>query len=256
MTGQFEGKVALVTGAASGIGRATALAFAREGARVVVADIASDQGQETVHLIQEANGIAFFVHCDVSRASDVEAMVASAVEMYGSLDCAVNNAGIEGTRNWLADYTEEMWHKVLAINLTGPWLCMKHELPQMMKQGKGAIVNTASVLGLVGMPMASAYTASKHGVVGLTKVAALEYASRGIRVNAVCPGFIETPMVMERNLAARTNTQTYNYITSLNPLQRLGKPEEVAEMIIWLCSDVASFVSGQAFAVDGGMTAQ
>ena len=255
MAGTLDGKVALVTGAASGIGRATALTFAREGAKLVVADMNEDGGQQTVHMMTENGSEAMFVQVDVTSASQIEAMISKTVETYGRLDCSFNNAGTEGTTMVSTiDYKEEDWNRVLSINLTGVWLCMKYEITQMLKQGGGAIVNTASVAGLVGSRGAgSAYAASKHGVVGLTKTAALEYAKQGIRVNCVCPGVIRTPM-MERMLT-RTPALEQQYLAA-EPIGRLGRPEEIAESVVWLCSDAASFVTGHTMTVDGGMVAQ
>lgn len=256
MPGQFNTKVALVTGAASGIGRATALTFAKEGAGVVVSDVAAGGAEETVRLIKAAGGEAIFIRCDVSQAEEVKTMVTQAVATYGRLDYDLNIAGIEGELSTIADYPEEVWNKVIGINLTGPYLCMKYALPQMLKQGGGAIVNMASILGVVGFATAGAYTAAKHGLVGLTRVAALEYATQGIRVNAVCPGFIETPMVMERGLAAGSHPEVYQQIAALHPMKRLGTPEEIAAAAVWLCSDAASFITGHTLLVDGGYTAQ
>ena len=253
MAGLVTGKVAIVTGGGSGIGRASALAFAREGAKVVVADVVVEGGEETVRLIQHNGGAAIFVKTNESKAAEVEALVARAVLTYGRLDCAHNNAGIEGPGATTVDYAEESWERVLAINLTGVWLCMKYEIPQMLKQGSGAIVNTASTAGLVGYPRGSAYVASKHGVVGLTKTAALEYAKSGIRVNAVCPGAIDTPM-MGRITDHRP--QRAARMAAAEPVGRMGQPAEIAEAVVWLCSEAASFVTGHAMAVDGGMTAQ
>ena len=254
MAGQLEGKVALVTGGSSGIGRASSLSFAREGAKVVVADINSDGGEETVSSIQEAGGESTFVHVDVSRNANVEAMVRKVVEVYGRIDCAHNNAGIEGEITArVHQYSEDTWDRLMDINLKGVWLCMKYEITEMLRQGGGAIVNTASVAGLVGSRMLSAYTASKHGVVGLTRVAALEYAQDGIRVNAVCPGIIDTPMVQR----LITGMEGYeSRIPSRQPVGRLGTPQEVAEAVVWLSSDAASFVTGHAMTVDGAVTAQ
>jgi NAD(P)-dependent dehydrogenase (short-subunit alcohol dehydrogenase family) len=255
MPGQLTGKVALVTGGASGIGRATALAFAREGAKLMIADINEDGGQQTVHMITENGGDATFVLTDVTQATAVEAMISTTVATYGRLDCAFNNAGTEGTTMVsTVDYQEEDWNRVLRINLTGVWLCMKYELTHMLTQGGGAIVNTASVAGLVGARGAgSAYAASKHGVVGLTKTAALEYARQGIRVNCVCPGVIRTPMMAR--MLTRNPELEHRYIAA-EPVGRLGTPEEIAEAVVWLCSDAASFVTGHTMTVDGGMVAQ
>ena len=253
MAGQLDGKVALITGAGSGIGRASALAFAREGAKVAVADIVVEGGEETVRMVKEAGGEAFFIKVDVSNAADVEAMVNAVVDTYGRIDCAYNNAGIEGRLASTDEYPEDVFDKVIDINLTGVWLCMKYELPHMLKQGGGAIVNTASGAGLIGVSGMSAYVASKHGVVGLTKTAALEYAKSGIRVNAVCPGLIQTPMV-ERITAEQP--QLGEALVAAEPVGRTGKPEEIAESVVWLSSDAASFVTGHAMSVDGGFVAQ
>jgi len=253
MAGRVDGKAALVTGGASGIGRATALTFAREGAKLVIADINEEGGQQTVHMITEHGGEAIFVRTDVSQAVEVQALISTAVETYGRLDCAHNNAGITGAGGGLiAAYPEDTWHQVIAVNLTGVWLCMKFELAQMLHQGGGAIINTASGAGLVGNRGNSAYAASKHGVVGLTKTAALEYAQQGIRVNCVCPGWVQTP------LAARSlsDPERRAQIIARHPIGRVGTPEEVAEAVVWLCSDAASFVTGHAMSVDGGYVAQ
>ena len=253
MAGQLDGKVALITGAGSGIGRASALAFAREGAKVAVADIVVEGGEETVRMVKEAGGEAFFIKVDVSNAAEVEAMVNTVVDTYGRIDCAYNNAGIEGRLASTDEYPEDVFDKVIDINLTGVWLCMKYELPHMLKQGGGAIVNTASGAGLIGVAGMSAYVASKHGVVGLTKTAALEYAKSGIRVNSVCPGLIQTPMV-ERITADQP--QLGEALVAAEPVGRTGKPEEIAECVVWLSSDAASFVTGHAMSVDGGFVAQ
>jgi NAD(P)-dependent dehydrogenase (short-subunit alcohol dehydrogenase family) len=253
MAGCVEGKVALVTGGASGIGRATALTFAREGAKLVIADMNEDGGQQTVHLITEQGGEAIFVRTDVSQAVEVQALISKAVETYGRLDCAHNNAGIAGgVRARTAEYPEDRWHQVIAVNLTGVWLCMKYEIPQMLHQGGGTIVNTASAAGLVGSRGTSAYVASKHGVVGLTKTAALEYAQQGIRVNCVCPGAIQTPMTDR----AWSDPARRARVIASEPVGRIGNPEEIAEAVVWLCSDAASFVTGHAMSVDGGYVAQ
>ena len=253
MAGLVQGKVALVTGGSSGIGRATALTFAREGAKVVVADVLIDGGEETVRLIKADGGDAIFVKADMTNPTDIEAMVQKAVAAYGRLDCAHNNAGIEGATGKTADYNESDWDRVIQINLTGVWLCLKYEIPQMLKQGGGAIVNTASDAGLLGVSRMPAYVASKHGVVGLTKTAALEYAKAGIRVNAVCPGVIKTPMVerMTSQLPGRMER-----MAAAEPVGRMGKPEEIAAAVVWLCSDAASFVTGLPMPVDGGIAAQ
>src|SRR5712691_8944070 len=253
MPGRLDGKVALVTGGASGIGRATALTFAREGAKLIVADMQEDGGQQTVHMITAQGGEAIFVKTDVSKAVAVQALISQAVATYGRLDCAHNNAGISGGRRALtAEYPEETWHQVIAVNLTGVWLCMKYEIPQMLHQGGGVIVNTASVAGLIGGRGLAAYVASKHGGVGLTKTAALEYATQGIRVNCVCPGVIQTPMTA-RGLS---DPERRARIVASEPMGRVGTPEEIAEAVVWLCSDAASFVTGHTMTVDGGYVAQ
>jgi len=250
----LAGKSVLVTGAASGIGRATALVLAREGARVLAADLSGPGADETARMVQEAGGEALAVAADVTLDADVEAMVAAAVAAWGRLDCAFNNAGIApaavgpaGQR--VGDLSRQSWEGMLAVNLTGVWLCMKHELAQMERQGGGAIVNTASVAGLVGLPRSGAYVAAKHGVVGLTKAAAIDHAGAGVRINAVCPGYIETPMIAEA--MARRGDE----IIAGVPLRRLGGASEIAEAVAWLCSDRAGFVTGTAMAVDGGYTA-
>ncbi|MBV9580853.1 MAG: glucose 1-dehydrogenase [Chloroflexi bacterium] len=255
MAGTLDGRVALVTGAASGIGRSSALAFAEHGAKVVVADVQHEQARETVDRIESAGGDAIFVPADVSRRDDVQRLIRTTVETYGSLDCAHNNAGIEGEAppgTEFHTYPEPTWDQVLSINLKGVWLCMQAELAHMLDHGGGTIVNTASVAGLVGVG-GGAYVAAKHGVVGLTKAAALEYATRGIRVNAVCPGGVDTPMV-ERISARRPGAQ--RLLISGEPMNRLGRPEEIAAAVVWLSSDAASFLTGVALPVDGGWVAR
>lgn len=253
MAGQHEGKVALVTGGSSGIGRATALAFAREGAKVVIADVLVEGGNETVQMIKEKGGEALFVKTDVSKAAEVQALINKIIKTYDRLDYAHNNAGVGGVMASTADCTEENWDRTISINLKGVWLCMKYEIAQMLKQGGGAIVNTASVAGMVGMRGMPAYCASKGGVIQLTRVAALEYAKAGIRVNAVCPGVIRTPM-LERLLTAKPKMR--ETLTDFEPVGRIGEPVEIAETVVWLCSDAASFVTGHPMVVDGGMVAQ
>jgi NAD(P)-dependent dehydrogenase (short-subunit alcohol dehydrogenase family) len=251
MDRSFEGKVVLVTGAAGGIGRATAVAFGRRGARVVIADVADLSA--TAAEVRGAGAEVLAVTCDVSRDDDVRALVARAVERFGRLDCAYNNAGIEGEPAATHECSEENWDRTLAVNLKGVWLCLRHEIPQMLKQGGGTIVNCASVAGLVGIAGLPAYEASKHGVVGLTRTAALETVKQNIRINAVCPGAILTPM-LERFMASSPEARAT--VVASEPIGRIGKPEEIAECVLWLCSDASSFVTGQALAADGGWTVQ
>ena len=253
MAGTVDGQVALVTGGSGGIGRATALEFAHQGARVVVSDVLVEAGRETVRLIGAAGGQATFIKTDVTRAAEVQALVGQIVETYGRLDCAFNNAGIEGGMAKTGEYAEERWEQVIRINLKGVWLCMKYEIQHMLAHGGGAIVNTASVAGLVGFRYGPAYVASKHGVNGLTKTAALEYAKAGIRVNAVCPGVIRTPM-FERGL--QKNPRLEERFAGVHPVGRIGQPEEIARAVVWLCSPAASFVTGTQLPVDGGFVAQ
>lgn len=248
----LSGKVAIVTGASSGIGRACAIAFAREGASVVVASRREDEGQETVRLIKEAGSDGFFVKTDVAKEADVSTMVEKTVAYYGRLDYAVNNAGIEQVPSPLIDQTEETFDQIININLKGAWLSMKYQIRQMLTNGGGAIVNISSAAGLVAIPGIPIYTASKHGVVGLTKAVAVEYAKQNIRVNVVCPGSIQTDM-FER--FAKENPQGIEQIKQMHPIGRVGKAEEIANAAIWLCSDKASFVTGQSLGVDGGYTA-
>jgi NAD(P)-dependent dehydrogenase (short-subunit alcohol dehydrogenase family) len=254
MANRFDGKVALVTGAGSGIGRACAIAFARDGAAVVAADVDAARNDETVRMIVESGGEATGVLCNVSLSDDIQKMVRHAVETYGRLDYACNNAGIGGRSAPTGEYPEEEWNRVIAINLTGVWLCMRYQIPEMLKNGGGAIVNMASILGHVGFANAPAYVAAKHGVVGLTKSAAIEYGTQGIRVNAVCPAFIYTPLLERAGMTE--GSDMYNYIVGLHPMKRMGTAEEVAAMVTWLCSDEASFVTGTPMLVDGGYVAQ
>jgi NAD(P)-dependent dehydrogenase (short-subunit alcohol dehydrogenase family) len=252
MANDVEGKVVAVTGAASGIGRATALALAHAGARLVLGDVAA-AGEETAHDARLLGVPADFVRTDVTRQADVDGLTARALARHGRLDCAVNNAGIEGALRETADYPDDVFERVVQVNLVGVWRCMRAEIRAMRDTGGGAIVNMASVAGLVGAGAFSAYVASKHGVVGLTRVAAIEYAQAGIRVNAVCPGLIDTPMV-DRLCLEEPDLRAA--LVARKPMGRLGRADEVAAAVVWLCSDAASFVTGHALAVDGGYVAQ
>jgi NAD(P)-dependent dehydrogenase (short-subunit alcohol dehydrogenase family) len=249
---ELEGKVALVTGGTSGIGRETAVLFAKAGAKVVVAGRREPEGKETIELVRAAGGDGLFVKTDVSKASEVETLVKKVVEKFGRLDVAFNNAGIEGVWSSIVSESEEDWDRTFDINLKGVWLCLKYEMRQMLKQGGGgAIVNMASVAGLIGLAGAAAYCASKHGVIGLTKCVALETARSGIRINAVCPAVVETPMADRLYSAPQVN----KFVLGLHPVGRFGKPMEIAEAVVWMCSDRASFMTGQSLVLDGGFLA-
>jgi NAD(P)-dependent dehydrogenase (short-subunit alcohol dehydrogenase family) len=252
MASDLEGKVGLVTGGTSGIGRETAVLFAKAGAKVVVAGRREVQGNETIEMVRAAGGDALFVKSDVSKAAEVETLIQKVVERFGRLDIAFNNAGIEGVQAPIVRQSEEDWDRTIAINLKGVWLCLKYEIRQMLRQGGGgAIVNMASIIGLIGTAGVAAYSASKHGVIGLTKTAALENAKSGIRINAVCPGFTETPMAdrIFRAPAVR------KYAVDCHPIGRFGRPAEIAEAVVWMCSDRASFMTGQSLVLDGGFLA-
>ncbi len=249
----FADKVVFITGASSGIGKASAVAFAEAGAKVVACDVNMDAGMSLVNEIKGKGGDALFIKCDVSKAEDVKTAIEGTIKKFGRLDFAFNNAGIEGISAPTPDCTESNWDQTININLKGVWLCMKYQIPHMLRQGGGAIVNCSSIAGLVGFPGIPAYTASKHGVIGLTKTAALEYAKSNIRINAICPGVIQTPMI-DRFIHGEVQIQ--RQLAAGEPVGRVGQPEEIANAAMWLCSNQSSFVTGDSLVVDGGWVAQ
>jgi NAD(P)-dependent dehydrogenase (short-subunit alcohol dehydrogenase family) len=250
---RFNNKTCLVTGAASGIGRATALAFAREGAKVVVSDLNDEAGNAVAEAIRAFGAEAVFVQCNIADQKSVENLLQTAVKTFGRVDCAVNAAGIAGTLSLPTHaYPEADWHTIMAVNLTGTWYCVKAEVDQMLRQGGGNIVNVASAAGLVGQPENVPYAASKHGVVGITRTAAIEYATQNIRINAVCPTAIETPMIMQGRRKLAENPEALEQAKNYQRMKRMGQPEEVADVILWLCSDQSTFITGHAMPVDGG----
>lgn len=251
MTNELHNKVALITGGTTGIGRDTAMLFAKNGAKVVISGRRETEGNETISLVRAAGGDGLFVKSDVSKSADIQSLIQKTIEKFGRLDLAFNNAGIEGQWKPIIEQSEEDWDSVIDINLKGVWLCLKYEIQQMLKQGSGAIVNMSSVAGLMGAAGAAVYVASKHGVIGLTRTVALEYAARNIRVNAVCPAVIETAMA-ERAFA---DPEVNKRILAQHPIGRFGKPMEIAEAVLWLCSDKSSFMTGHYIVLDGGMRA-
>jgi NAD(P)-dependent dehydrogenase (short-subunit alcohol dehydrogenase family) len=248
----LNGKTAIVTGAASGIGEATALLFAEHGCNVVISDVNEDKGNTLAAQIKQ-NGKAIFIKADVSQPADCENLIKKTVEAFGRVDIAFNNAGIGGESNPVAEMSVDGWNKIIAVNLNSVFYCMKYEIQQMQKQGKGAIVNNSSILGMVGFANSAGYVAAKHGVIGLTQNAALEYSAKGIRINAVGPGFINTPLLDKGGL---NEDVKQSVLVPLHPAGRLGEPKEVAELVVWLSSDKASFVTGSYYAVDGGYLAR
>lgn len=253
---RFQHKICLVTGAGSGIGQAAAIKFAAEGAWVVVSDVVESAGNETASRILTAGGKAIFVRCDISEQAQVKHLIEKTIEVYGRLDCAVNAAGIAGTLSMPThEYPEAEWYRQIDVNLHGTWFCVKHELAQMVEQGGGVIVNVASAAGLVGQPENVPYAASKFGIVGITRTAAIEYATRNIRINAVCPTAIETPMIMYGRRKLAENPEALEAAKNFQRMKRMGQPEEVADVILWLCSDQSTFITGLAMPVDGGALA-
>lgn len=246
----LKDKVALITGAASGIGKETALLFAKEGAKVVVSDIAEDDGKKVVKEIEDNEGKALFVKADTSKPEDHKVLVNKTIEVFGKLDIAVNNAGIGGPEEPVGEYPIEEWDNIIGINLSGLFYGMNQQIPAMLDSGGGSIINMASILGSVGTPNVAGYVAAKHGVVGLTKSAALDYGEQNIRVNAVGPGYVQTPLL------DTMDEEQINQLIGLHPKGRLGRPEEIAEMVLWLASDKSSFVTGSYYPVDGGYLAQ
>lgn len=251
---RFRDKIVLITGASTGIGKSSAVKYAAEGAKLILADISEEKGKTTLEEIKKSSKESVFIHCDVADANSVKEMVKQTISKFGRIDVAVNNAGIGGASAHLAEYPEDAWQKVISINLTGVYLCMKYELQEMVKAKKGNILNMASILGKVGFMGSAAYVAAKHGVVGLSETAALEYAPQGIRINALCPGFIDTPMLEDAGLAK--DDKLHQAIANMHAMKRMGKPEEVADALLWLSSDEATFVTGHSLAVDGGFLAQ